>query len=78
MVLGEIIEHVSGMSYAAFLHEHVFAPLGMAHAGVYQRQPISSGHALGYLANGLVAPTYLTPDSSSAGAIYSTAGDMYR
>jgi CubicO group peptidase (beta-lactamase class C family) len=78
VVLGEIIEHVSGISYAAFLHDHVFAPLGMAHTGVFQGQPIGSGHAIGYLTDGSVAPTYLTADSSSAGAIYSTAGDLYR
>jgi CubicO group peptidase (beta-lactamase class C family) len=78
VVLGEIIQHVSGMRYAAFLHEHVFAPLGMAHTGVYQGGPLGPGHALGYLAAGSVAPTSLTADSSSAGAIYSTAGDLYR
>jgi CubicO group peptidase (beta-lactamase class C family) len=78
MVLGEIIEHVSGMSYPAFLREQVFAPLGMAHTGVYQGQSIGFGHALGYLADGSVAPAYLTADSSSAGAIYTTAGDLYR
>lgn len=78
VVLGDIIEHVSGMSYAAFLQRHIFAPLGMAHTGVYQGPPIAPGHALGYLANGSVAPAYLTADSSSAGAMYSTTGDLYR
>jgi len=78
VVLGEIIERVSGMSYAAFLSKHVFVPLGMAHTGVYAGKPFGSGHALGYLGDGSVAPTYLTADSSSAGAIYSTAGDLYR
>src|SRR5215469_2030939 len=43
VVLGEIIQHISGVSYAAFLHEHVFAPLGMAHTGVYQGQPPHPG-----------------------------------
>jgi CubicO group peptidase (beta-lactamase class C family) len=78
VVLGEIIERASGISYGAFLREHVFAPLDMDHTGVYQGQAIGSGHALGYLADGSVAPMNLTADSSSAGAIYSTAGDLYR
>jgi CubicO group peptidase (beta-lactamase class C family) len=78
MVLGEIIEHISGMSYAAFLHRHIFAPLRMTHTGVYQGQATGPGYALGYLADGSVAPTQLTADSASAGAIYSTAGDLYR
>src|SRR5258708_15217425 len=78
VVLGEIIEYVSRMNYAAFLRRHLFAPLAMAHTGVYQGQPIGFGHALGYLADGSVAPAYLTADSSSAGATYSTAIDLYR
>jgi CubicO group peptidase (beta-lactamase class C family) len=78
VVLGEIVEYVSRMSYAAFLRRHLFAPLAMAHTGVYEGQPIGFGHALGYLADGSVAPAYLTADSSSAGAIYSTAIDLYR
>lgn len=78
VVLGDIIEHVSAMSYATFLRRHIFAPLGMARTGVYQGPPIGSGHALGYLADGSVASAYLTAASASAGAIYSTAGDLYR
>ena len=78
VVLGEIIEYVSRMNYAAFLRRHLFAPLAMAHTGVYQGQPIGFVHALGYLADGSVAPAYLTADSSSAGATYSTAIDLYR
>src|SRR5258708_23098316 len=66
------------MNSAAFLRRHLSAPLAMAHTGVYQGQPIGFGHALGYLADGSVAPAYLTADSSSAGATYSTAIDLYR
>jgi CubicO group peptidase (beta-lactamase class C family) len=78
VVLGDIIEHTSGMSYAAFLQRHIFAPLRMTHTGVYQGQAPVRGHALGYLADGSVAPTNLTAASASAGAIYSTASDLYR
>ena len=78
VVLGKIIENVTGMSYAAFLHERIFAPLGMTHTGVYQGQAVGPERALGYLGNGSVAPESLTADSSSAGAIYTTAGDLYR
>jgi CubicO group peptidase (beta-lactamase class C family) len=78
VVLGEIIEHISGMTYAAFLDRNIFSPLRMTHTGVYHGQATGRLYALGYLADDSVAPTYLTADSSSAGAIYSTAGDLYR
>src|SRR5260370_9072315 len=66
------------MSSVASLRRHLSAPLAMAHTGVYQGQPIGFGHALGSLADGSVAPASLTADSSSAGATYSTAIDLYR
>lgn len=78
VVLGDIIQRVSGMSYAAFLRTRIFTPLGMASTGVYQGGATQRGHALGYLASGAVAPAVLTGYSSAAGAIYSTVGDLDR
>jgi CubicO group peptidase (beta-lactamase class C family) len=78
VVLGDIIEHLSGMSYATFLHRRIFTPLGMASTGIYQGGPVRPGHALGYLASGAVPSAILTAWSTAAGAIYSTTGDLYR
>ena len=78
VVLGDIIEHVSGISYATFLQQRIFTPLGMTHTGIYHGGPAGPGHALGYLASGAVAPATLTAWDTAAGAIYSTAGDLYR
>lgn len=78
VVLGDIIQHVSGMTYAAFLHRRIFGPLGMTRTGVYQGGPPGPGHALGYLADGTVAETILTAWSTAAGAVYSTTGDLDR
>jgi CubicO group peptidase (beta-lactamase class C family) len=78
VVLGDIIQHVSGMTYAAFLQRHIFGPLGMTRTGVYQGGPPRPGHALGYLASGAVAESILTAWSTAAGAIYSTTGDLDR
>jgi CubicO group peptidase (beta-lactamase class C family) len=37
MVLGAIIEKVSGMSYADYMKENVFKPAGMTHTAVYSK-----------------------------------------
>jgi CubicO group peptidase (beta-lactamase class C family) len=78
VVLGDIIQRVTGMSYPAFLQQAIFGPLGMTRTGVYQGGPAEPGHALGYLASGAVAETTLTAWSAAAGAIYSTTGDLDR
>lgn len=78
VVLGDIIQRVSGMSYAAFLQRVIFGPLGMTRTGVYEGGPAQPGHALGYLASGAVAETILTAWATAAGAIYSTVTDLDR
>ena len=78
VVLGDIIQRVSGMSYAAFLQRVIFGPLGMTRTGVWQGGPAQPGHARGYLASGAVAQTILTAWAGAAGAIYSTTGDLDR
>src|SRR6195952_3410418 len=37
MVLGSIIEKVSGMPYAQFMKENIFIPAGMTHTAVYSK-----------------------------------------
>jgi CubicO group peptidase (beta-lactamase class C family) len=47
--LGLVIAAVSGQSYAAYLQEHVFTPLGMTHSyaaeAPAQRHGLATGHA---------------------------------
>lgn len=37
MILGAIIEQVSGKTYTVFMQEHIFKPLGMKHTAVYSK-----------------------------------------
>lgn len=37
MLLGAIIEKVTGQSYTVFMQEHIFKPLGMKHTAVYSK-----------------------------------------
>ena len=53
VLAGLIIERVSGQSYAAFVKQHLFDPLGMRHSGYGDP---SEGLALGYQAAGSKDP----------------------
>jgi CubicO group peptidase (beta-lactamase class C family) len=81
-LLGKIIEKVSGMSYEKYLQENIFQPLGMANTG-YEHPDIKVKNcASGYKINdnGSYADIGESDVSGaySAGALYSTAEDMYR
>lgn len=81
VVLGYIIEKVSGETYAQFLQKNVFEPLGMAHSGYDVNHPAGKDHAQGYAysGSGFVDSPYLDMSVPfSAGALYSTTLDLYQ
>ncbi|GAB2774383.1 serine hydrolase [Rhabdobacter roseus] len=64
VLLGSIIERVSGQTYADFLDQAIFKPLGMTHTLVYQsrfKPQEVEDYALGYLLDSL--GNKVTPDS---------------
>lgn len=81
MVLGSIIEKVSGMSYADYMKDNVFKPAGMSHTAVYSKAvyekiPVD---VVGHDRNSWkysVAPNFLDGPVGDKG-IYSTVGDLY-
>jgi CubicO group peptidase (beta-lactamase class C family) len=79
-LLGEIVATVSGKSYAEFLNDEFFVPLGMKNTGVYVNADPPEGAAAGYsLTDGKYEPA-LDWDMSwagGAGALYSTVGDLF-
>lgn len=89
LVLGLVIEHVSGESYYQYLQDHIFDPAGMHHTGCYSYADDVPNLALGYThlitrqaPGGTSQPTprvtmSLSP-GVSAGGCYSTVGDMLR
>lgn len=80
LLLGYLIEKISGVSYGRFLHEHLFAPLQMASSGY------DPSGKLAQLATGYThtpdGPAIAGPvDMSvlySADGVYSTAGDLLK
>ena len=75
LVLGRIIERVSGMPYGQFLQANIFAPLGMRDTGYLHPTHTASGYANSYE----LAPAEAADPSVdyAAGGLYSTVGDLY-
>ncbi|MBC8163664.1 MAG: beta-lactamase family protein [Roseiflexaceae bacterium] len=48
LVLGAVIEQITGLSYAAYIQQHVFAPLQMQHSFTEQNRAIQNGMAQGH------------------------------
>ncbi len=80
VILGCVIEAVSGTSYASYMNQHVFQPLGMRNTAAASQSPAHADVATGYrfwfgraiAADGLPYPQTLVP----AGYLTSTARDM--
>jgi len=80
VVLGAIIEAASGQSYEAFLHHELFDPSGMSSTGYGRKEAGVPERADGYTIDEKFRTISAIPiDYSSlysAGALYSTVGDM--
>lgn len=87
VVLGLVIEKLSGMSYYDYVKTKIYAPAGMADSDSYELDAIVPKRAAGYTRGGMRAPkdaplrsnVYSKPAKpSSAGGGYSTAMDLLR
>ena len=81
VLLGYIVEKVSGEDYGKFLRENFFQPLGMTNTGVYRTNLALKHEALGYSYEEHKFQRAVNWDMSwagGAGALYSTAEDLYR
>jgi CubicO group peptidase (beta-lactamase class C family) len=78
VLLGYIIEKVSGESYATFLQQHIFAPLRLSHTGYDQDHPALPHHATGYTSWDAPATYAAVSVYFAAGGLYSTVEDLYR
>ena len=79
-VLGYVIQRESGETYKKFLQQHIFTPLGMKKSGYASSHPSGKDHAEGYVySNGSYKPAKFINMTVpySAGALYSSVGDLY-
>jgi CubicO group peptidase (beta-lactamase class C family) len=80
VLLGHVVEKLSGKSYESFLRENIFEPLKMTSTGYDHAEQIVKRRARGYASgpDGLVNASYLDMSIPfSAGGLYSTVGDLY-
>ncbi|HKP31241.1 MAG TPA: serine hydrolase, partial [Chitinophagaceae bacterium] len=82
IILGYIIEKVTGKSYEQVVREMIFEPLQMTRSGFDFVNSKDKNKAIGYnvLNSDLVVPAAIVDSTVSyaAGAIYSTTGDLYK
>lgn len=81
IVLGAIIEELTGESYGKFVLDHIFAPLGMKDSGYDSNTAVIAHRASGYVpaAGGLVNAGYVHMSiPHAAGALYSTTEDLLK
>lgn len=74
-ILSHLIEQVSGKSYADYMREAVFLPLGMTRTSVEVDPTLRDFQAVRYGVDGLPVPPYVT-DHPGASDIYSSAHDL--
>jgi CubicO group peptidase (beta-lactamase class C family) len=78
VMLGLVIEKVSGQTYAEFLQKHFFAPLNMQDSGLGSTTEVIPNKAYGYIPGKPVKAADPLPYDIlySAGGIYSTGADL--
>jgi len=80
ILLGAIIEKVSGQSYEMFLKENIFQPLKMVNTGYDHHNTILKDRAAGYFLGNEGLNNAAYTDMSiphAAGSLYTTAEDLY-
>lgn len=84
ILLGRIIEKISGENYFDYIQRHVFAPAGMTDSGFDSQEDITPKLATGYFHNGVFSTVWkanwmtLPFKGSPAGGGYSTNADLLR
>lgn len=84
VLLGRIVENVSGENFFDYIGRHVFAPAGMTASGFDSQEDVTGKLATGYFRDGAFATAWkanwmtLPFKGSPAGGGYSTNGDLLR
>jgi D-alanyl-D-alanine carboxypeptidase len=79
LILGRVVEKVSGEPFGQFLSQRILKPVGMNHT-MYEPDPGGAGFAQGYTSFALSPPEAAVPEEkgwiAAAGGLYSTPSDL--
>ena len=81
IVLGAIIEKVSGKKYDAYLKENIWLPSGMNNTGLFYKEQIVENRATGYVIDdfgSMITNAFLEPPAFSDGGANSTVMDLLK
>jgi D-alanyl-D-alanine carboxypeptidase len=79
IVLGVLLERLTGRSFAALLQERIAAPLGLTTLGLFDpRADVARENVPGLLADGSPEPALNLGTYGAAGSGYATAADLWR
>lgn len=82
VLLGVVIERVTGQSYYDYVQEHIYKPAGMTLTGSLPEDQTVAGRSIGYMrseSGSWVPNTDTLPyRGTSAGGGYSTVGDLFK
>lgn len=86
VLLGRVIEIVSGKTYSEYVNDHVYRPAGMVASGFYRdgdrrdniALPVTAAGAMRGAQPGMGSPSAGLRTGNSAGGGYSTAADLFR
>jgi len=81
LLLGGIIEKVSGMPYRKYIRQRIFEPCGMTTSGIVQEEEVLPDRAIGYTQNvdgSFTANILVIPRAFSDGGLHTSAGDLLK
>lgn len=80
VLLGAVIEQLSGLAYCDYPHQHVLAPAGLAQSGMASDDEVVPQHATGYASlDPLQRATFIAnANQHAARGMHATAGDLHR
>jgi CubicO group peptidase (beta-lactamase class C family) len=81
IILGAIIESISGQNYHEFIRQNILVPSGMKNTGINFLEQVVENRAEGYnkSATGKTTKnTYMVPPANADGGIETTVGDMLK
>lgn len=82
VILGLVIEALSGLRYEDYVRRHIYGPAGMRHSGHFRRDDRAAGFAIGYIPadSGRWRDNHdeLGLQGSAAGGGYASARDLHR